>query len=180
MKLKLCVLFIVATCLSATGATILTNNLGSLSKHFVSIAYQENQLSPLYIRGEKLPPDPDLGVGYPGAVIWYTVEYQTAIPSILLGEEKEYVGPVKGLVSISEEDVEGFEWVYEEGWLNTKLLGWVVANLYPFVYSADLGWIYVHERDSNNYGIYVYEESSRKVLDLEYYWDSRYLIRTNP
>lgn len=169
MKYKIIILSLLGFCISGNATLILTDN-SPHRKQFIALVYEENEVRPVYVIVEPVPREKGLGWGYTGQYLRLIVPYESEFPSLLLGDERPYAVGEKMALNIQGTDMEGYSWILESYWLKTKQLGWVHAGNYPFVYSSELGWIYIYEKGPSNFEIYVYAEELWQGIDLEEEW----------
>lgn len=170
MKYVICIFLLMSVTLQ--GAKILTDNGSYPPREFIAIVYEDSELKPIYVRAERIPSGKDVSRAYLGVYLRVAIDYETSIPTILLGDNQEFEGHLTAVVNMHGIDSDGFEWIYAEEWLNTRWLGWVYAAHYPFLFVADKGWCYVVENEEAVYDIYSYDSDSWSHMDLVKTWSN--------
>jgi len=95
------------------------------------------------------------------------LKFESSIPSVLLGNEISFFDSEMNVLYANKEDLIQFATPHDaDGWVKTRLFGWVYYRDYPFLYTENKHWIYVNELEDGVVFIYDYSKAEWSIRDI--------------
>jgi hypothetical protein len=108
------------------------------------------------------------------------ITFESDIPSILIGGEISEFNQEMNALYVGGKNIRQLDYELNDGWLETRWLGWVNVTQYPMVYSSTGDWFFIHEVNDKEYYLYRYSDGIWEYRNLSEEWYDRNIFHLDP